>query len=101
MEVEFGGEYLNIESSRDGDIAEILNEGEWVEIVVLGQKKKVFNIKVRINGKEIMYTPGTKPGKMFIKAWGSDTLHWIGKKFEIIHLEGRMMVRPLSEVKVQ
>ena len=100
MEIEFGGDYLNIESSKDGDIAEILNEGEWVEINVAGQKKKVFNIKVKINGKEMIYTPGTKPGKILVKSWGKDTKNWISKKFEIIHLEGRMMIRPIIEVKI-
>ena len=100
MEVEFGGDYLNIESSKDGEIAEITGEGEYVEIDFQGIKKKVFNIPINVSGTKKIYTPGNKAGKILIKSFGKDTKNWIGKKFEVVHIENKMLIRPLTEIKV-
>ncbi len=95
MEVDFGGDFLTIDSTKDGDIAEILDEGSKATLTFQGKSKDVINFKVRINGKELTYTPSNKQGKSLITAFGKETKKWISKKFQILHVEDKLIIRPI------
>lgn len=108
VEVDFGGDYLNAETSKDGDICEIMGEGAYEEKEIKGKKKKLFNLPVRLNGtKDLIYTPGAKAGKELMRAWGKDSKNWIGKKFQIkivtVEVAGNEMdvvrPKPIAEQK--
>ena len=99
---DFEGDFLTYDSTEDGQIAIIKGEGEYGELTFQGKTKKVLNIPVKIDGKEKTWTPGMKAGKAAQKAWGKDSKDWIGKTFEIVHIENKMLIRckdgPAEEV---
>jgi hypothetical protein len=84
MEVDFSGEYLTADNTKDGDVALILDEGEFVDNA--DKTRKIFNLKVQINGKTKIYSPWDKEGQILVKAWGNDTTNWIEKKFKVLHV---------------
>lgn len=99
MEVEMG-EYLNAETSADGDIAEFTGEGEKGEIERDGKKKVVDNIPIKVNGKkELIFSPGKKATKSLVAAWGKETKNWIGKKFTIRHKEIESFGKEMTVVR--
>ena len=100
MEVNFAADYLSIGTTKDGDIVEVTGEGAEGELTFSGKTKKVYNIPVNHKGKTITFTPTNTQGKRLIEAWGNDTKAWIGKKFEVIHVDNKMMVRPFLVQKV-
>lgn len=80
MEVDFSGDYLNADNCHNGDIIEIVGEGEYKDIEWQGKKKKVFNMPVKVGEKKLTYTPNQKAGKLLVDAWGKDSKAWIGRK---------------------
>jgi hypothetical protein len=97
MIVDFSGDFLNYESTEDGEIVTILNEGkvEYNETL----KKELFNISVEHNGKTKIYSPNNTAGKVFQETFGKDTKEWVGKQFEVLHVDKKMKVRPIKVVK--
>lgn len=91
---DFSGDFLNYESTKDGDIVEIIDSGkvEYNETL----KKNMFNIHVKKNDKVMTYSPNNKSGQKLQDAFGLDTEQWIGKKFQIVHIDGKMAIRPLK-----
>ena len=91
---DFSGDFLNFESTQDGDIAEILNEGivEYNDNL----KKDMFNLKVKLNEKVKTYSPNMRAGQELQKVFGKDTKDWIGKKIQILHVQGKMVIRPIK-----
>ena len=100
VETKFGGDYVSFDSTKDGQIAIILGEGEYGEITYDGKTKEVLNIPVEINGNKLTWTPGIRAGKSAQKAWGTESKNWVGKKFEIVHMENKMLIRPIVVEKV-
>ena len=99
VEVELGI-YLNVETSQDGDIAEILVGSEYGEIESQdGRKKRVLNIPVRIGTKELTYTPPWKIQRLFKESWGVNTDTWIGKKFQVVHRDIEIAGKDLKVVR--
>lgn len=96
---DFSGDFLNLESTKDGDLAIFLDEGksEYNEAL----KKNMINFSVEVNGKRKIYSPTQKAGQEFQKAFGLDSKNWIGQKFEILHVQGKMVIRPIKVVKVE
>lgn len=94
MKPDFSGDYLNIDSTQDGDIVEILDEGkvEFNETL----KKDLFNIHVKLNDKVKTYSPSNKAGRSLQEAFGEDSSNWIGKKFQVLHIDKKMVVRPIK-----
>jgi hypothetical protein len=94
---DFSGEFLNYDGSNDGDIATILDEGkiEYNEVL----KKDIFNIGVEVNGKKKIYSPNNKSGRALQEAFGNDTKSWIGKQFTILHVDKKMLVKPIKAQK--
>jgi len=97
---DFSGDFLNYEGTKDGDIVTILDEGR----VEYNDNPKImrdmFNITVEHNQKKKTYSPNNKAGKTLQDAFGMDTKDWIGKQFQIIHVDKKMMIRPIKEQKV-
>ena len=91
---DFSGDFLSFDSTKDSDIAEILDEGkvEYNEAL----KKDMFNIKVKINDKVKIYSPSNKAGQSLQDAFGTDTSDWIGRKFQILHIDKKMAIRPIK-----
>ena len=100
VETDFGGDYVTYDSTKDGQIALIRGEGEYGELTFQGKTKQVLNIPVNINGKDLTFTPGMRAGKALQGAFGTDSKNWINKKFEIIHMDNKMLIRPIVEEKV-
>lgn len=96
---DFSGEFLNIESSKDGDIAVIIDKSVYSEREFDNKKKTVLEIPIELNKKKMTYTPGMKAGRTLVKAWGKETDNWRGKKFTIFHIDGVMVIRPIIEEK--
>lgn len=91
---DFSGDFLNFDSTKDGDVFEIIDEGkvEYNETL----KKDMFNIKVKQGEKVKTYSPNNTSGRELQSAFGLDTKQWVGKKFEILHVQGKMAIRPLK-----
>lgn len=96
--MDFNGDFINIESTTDGDICEILDEGkvEYNETL----KKDMFNIKVKLNDRVKTYSPSNKAGKSLQEAFGKDSKNWIGKKFTILHVDKKMLIKPIKTEKI-
>ena len=94
---DFSGDFLSFDSTKDNDIVEILDEGkvEYNEAL----KKDMFNLKVKINDKVKTYSPSNKAGQSLQDAFGMDTSNWIGKKFQILHIDKKMAIRPIRAEK--
>lgn len=94
MQADFSGDFLNYDGTQDGDIVEILDEGrvEYNEAL----KKDMFNIKVKLNERVKTFSPSNKAGKSLQEAFGMDTKDWIGKKFQILHVDKKMAIRPIK-----
>ena len=94
----FSGDFLNFDSTADGDIVEILDEGKEEFNQIL--KKIMFNISVKKGDKVMIYSPNNNSGRLLQEVFGKDSKDWIGKKFQIIHVEKRMLIRPIKTEKV-
>jgi len=95
---DFSGDYLNYDGTEDGDIVTILGEGkvEYNETL----KKEMFNIEVEHNQKQKVYSPSNKAGKALQDAFGKDTKSWVGKQFQVIHIDKKMAIRPIKAEKL-
>lgn len=94
MITDFSGDFLNFDSTEDGDIVEILNEGkvEFNETL----KKNLFNLQVKKGEKVMTYSPNNQSGRALQEAYGKDSSGWVGKKFQVFHLNGKMAIKPLK-----
>ena len=97
MKIDFSGDFLNYEGTADGDIVTILDEGkvEYNETL----KKELFNIGVEVNGKQKTYSPNNTAGKTLQQAFGMDSKDWVGKQFEILHVDKKLKIRPIKTSK--
>lgn len=94
MITDFSGDFINFDSTQDGDICEILNEGviEYNETL----KKDMFNLKVKLNEKVKTYSPSNTAGRALQDAFGKDSKDWVNKKFQIFHVDKKMLIKPLK-----
>ena len=106
----FSGNYLKAEDCKGGEICEILDEGEIVEIVTPeGVAKSVMNFQISFNNTEKTFTPNKSNGNILVEAFGEDTKNWIGKRFKInltkVRVFGKIkdsiIVEPLDVVKTE
>ena len=95
----FAGEYMSIDTTKDGDTAIIMDEGEETEIENKWTHKMEWklNLAVKIGSVSLIWTPWSSDGRMLQKAWGTDTNNWIGKKLSIFHMKNKMIVRIAHE----
>lgn len=108
VETDFSGDFLNAENTQEGDIAEIVGEGEYKELEKAGVKKKILNLPVQVNGANKIWSPFAEDGKKFQKAYGKDTKSWVGKKGTISHVKYKsfgetkttISIEPLIEEKI-
>ena len=97
MIIELKSKYLSINSTKDGDVVEITSEG-----VLEPQKSKftdttedILVLSVLHNGNKSTFSLYEKYKKPFLDAWGPETRNWIDKKFQILHINDKMEVRPI------
>ena len=98
----FSAEYMTIETTKDGEIWTITGEGELQEQEDKwnkGKMKTVLNLPVRCVDQKLIYTPWPKEGRQFQKAWGKDSKSWVDKQFQILHIDKKMVVRPINDTK--
>ena len=77
--------YLNDKSCREGDECEILEEG-LIETKEDSQNKrtyKVLNLPVKVNNRQLIYSPNSDARAVLQENYGTDTKKWIGKKFKV------------------
>ena len=96
---DFGGDFLSIKNSKDGDTATITGKPEYGTLTFQGKEKKVVNMEIEVDNKKLTYTPPNKAGNTLVEAWGDEMDNWVGKKFTILHVEDKMVVRPVVEEK--
>lgn len=77
--------FLNEKSAKQGDIVEIMDEGKIGEITQQdGTKRRALNIGVRLNGRDLIWTPGKVAREELIKTTGKrDTKEWVGLKCQV------------------
>jgi len=94
----FKGAFMSVDTTEDGDIATILDEGELVPMVskFTKQEEMKLNLNVDINGTKLIWTPWDKNGRELQKAFGMDSKDWVGKKLSILHIDKKMVVRPIE-----
>lgn len=92
VELDLSGDFLNFDSTKDGDVCVILNEAKPVYNENL--KKEIVDMEVEKNGKKFTYSPNLSAQKALAEKFGKETKEWIGKKFEILHVQGRIAIRP-------
>lgn len=95
---DFSGDFLNYDGTQDGDIVTITGKGkvEYNETL----KKDMFNVEVDHNGKSKTYSPSNQAGSELQKAFGMDADNWVGKQFEVLHVDKKMKIRPIKPQKV-
>lgn len=100
VETDFSGDFLNYDSTQDGDIVTILGEGK----VEFNDNPKImrdmFNMPVEKNGKKMTYSPNNSAGKLLQEAFGKDSKNWIGKQFSVLHADKKMLIRPIKTDKI-
>ena len=95
MITEFSGEYLNYDGTEDGDICTFLDEGKMEFSETL--KKELFNIKVDHNGKTKTYSPSNIAGRALQASYGKDSKNWVGKQFQVLHIDKKLVIRPINQ----
>ena len=90
---DFSGDFINFDGTKDGDIITIINEGKVEYNDTL--KKDMFNISVKHNEKVKTYSPNNKAGLALQDAFGQDTKEWIGKQVQIVHIDKKMLIKPV------
>ena len=88
--LDLSGDYLNFDSTKDGDVCIILSEAmpKYNEVL----KKDIVDCEVEKAGKKFTYSPNLSACKALAEAFGKDTKEWIGKKFEVMHIQGKMAI---------
>ena len=93
MITDFSGDFLNYDGTEDGDIITILAEGAVSYNENL--KKDMYDVKVEHNGKPKTYSPNNKCGRALQDAFGKDDKKWISKQFTIVHIDKKMLIKPI------
>ncbi len=79
--------WLSAKNCKDGDVIEILNEGEWKDSTRFTYddgnpvRQLIFKVKHEDEEKQITLI---KPSRVaMVEAFGDDTIAWVGKKATI------------------
>ncbi len=83
--------FLNNKVAKGGDIVEIIGEGEIMkDVQTQFGVKDLLNIPVRLNGREITWSPNKKARDQMNKLCKTtNTKDWVGKKFQVVILEDK------------
>ena len=97
MIIELKSKFLSFQTTKHGDIVEIVDSGRFEP-----QKSKfndkeelitVFNVKH--NGNDATFSLYEKYKMPLIEKWTNDSSLWIGKKFTILHINNKMEISPI------
>lgn len=108
MEDDFGGNYLNVETSKNGDVGVVIDTSKPAETKLSQATKKQYvckDIEVELNGKRLTYSIYPPVGKALQRIWGKDSAKWVGKKFNVLHVnytsfgqrKQRVDIEPIDE----
>lgn len=77
--------FLSEKTAKGGDIVEIIGEGEIQrDVETQFGKRNILNIPVKINGRQLIWSPGKVARKEAEKIFNSkDTKNWINRKFQV------------------
>ena len=104
VEADFSGNFVNDENAKEGDVLEIIGEGEYEEKEnsTTGKKFRVLNIPCKINGgRDLIFTPSIDCGKRLVAAWGKETKAWIGKKGQVKHYRYKAFGETKTGVEIE
>jgi len=97
VKANFGGDYLSFDNSKDNEMYKIIGKPTPGVLTFQGKDKDVVNIPVSLiggEGKTKTYTPTNKAGKSMVEAWDEEMDNWIDKTFQVLHVDGKMLIRP-------
>jgi len=77
-------EYLTPDKIGTGVTAEFTDEGRYVDPEETGFDKRVFQIGIKIGEDEYIWTMNKTSQKEVAKAFGRDTLNWVGRRVKLI-----------------
>ena len=97
--LDLSGDYLNVDSTKDGDVCVIITEAKPTYNENL--KKNIVDMEVEKDAKKFTYSPNLNAQRSLTDAFGKDTKDWIGKQFEVMHLQGKMVIRPIKTEQVK
>lgn len=99
--VEVKAAFLNFDSTKDGDIFEIIGEGHYSDDKVSWSKDLVkrLHIPVKINDVELEWTPWDSDITKISAAWGKESMDWVQKKVRVTHDGKKMIISPITEEK--
>jgi len=80
--------FLKVGVVKDGEIVEIVDEGELIPAEKTRFGRDVFRIRVRLeNGEEKLWNMNISTINRLARAYGNDTRNWVGKKVKIKYRE--------------
>ncbi len=97
--LDLSGDFLNFESTKDGDVCVILSEAKPTYNENL--KKNIVDMEVEKEGKKYTYSPNLSAQRSFTEVFGKDTKEWIGRKFEVLHVQGKLVIRPIKDLPLK
>lgn len=81
-------EYLSTKEVQKELVCEFVTEGKLVEREFDGEKRKQFNIEIKLpDGKVKTWSMNRTSQKAIAKEYGTETAKWIGKKFKLYKLK--------------
>ena len=80
---DFSGNFLNADTAKDSDIIEIIGEGSYSDKDFGKGNIRVLDLPVSNGTKKLTFSPNMDAGKKLVRAFGTDTANWIGKKFSV------------------
>ena len=77
--------FLNEKSAKEGDEVEIIGAGVIENKVdkESERKYKVLNLPIKVNDRELIYSPNRDAMPILQKAFGMSTDKWVGKTFKV------------------
>ena len=101
VNVDFSGNFLNPENSKDNDLGVVIGEGKYEKKKNFkGEEYNQFVMDIEVNQKKMTHNPKTLEGKELVKAWGLDTKQWVGKTFSVKHYNQLIMGKPTVRVQI-
>ena len=102
VEVEIKAKFLNHESTNDGDIFEIQNEGEYKmdKVSWTPNEVKRLHIPVLLKDETLDWTPWDSDISKCAKVWGTNTKMWVCMKGRITNDGKKMIISPIAVTKI-
>jgi len=78
---DFSGTYINPENTSENDLGVIVSAGRFEQKKTAeGKSFRIFVLDIEKEGRTLEYSPPIMTGKRLQKAYGMDSIGWLGKK---------------------